>query len=48
MLKKESFQKIKNKIKFWTLLNCLCKLCKAYEANVDYIKVSSFMRFQFS
>ena len=35
--KTESLQDFKNKIKFWTPLNCPCKLCKTYAANVGYI-----------
>ena len=34
--KAESLQDFKSKIKFWTPLNCPCKLCKTYIANVDY------------
>ena len=36
-LKNESLQDFKKKIKFWTPLNCPCKLCKAYIANVGYV-----------
>ena len=35
--KAEHLQEFKNKIKFWTPLDCPCKLCKAYIANVGYI-----------
>ena len=33
----ESLQEFKNKIKYWTPLNCPCKLCKTYIANVGYV-----------
>ena len=32
--KNESLQEFKNKIKYWTLLNCPCKLCIA---SVGYV-----------
>ena len=35
--KDESLQEFKNEIKYWTLLNCPCKLCKTYIANVGYV-----------
>ena len=35
--KAESLQEFKNKIKYWTPLNCPCKLCKTYIANVGYV-----------
>ena len=35
--KAESLQEFKNEIKYWTLLNCPCKLCKTYIANVGYV-----------
>ena len=35
--KAEYLQEFKKKIKFWTPLDCPCKLCKAYIANVGYI-----------
>ena len=36
--KAESLQGFKNKIKFWTPLNCPCKLCKTCIANVGLFK----------
>ena len=45
--KAESLQDFKDKIKFWAPLNFPCKLCKTYIANVGYVSVFSFMRFQF-
>ena len=35
-LKAEFLQEFKKKRKFWTPLNCPCKLCKTYIANVGY------------
>ena len=35
--KPESLQEFKNKIKYWTPLNCPCKLCNTYIANVGYV-----------
>ena len=34
--KTESLQDFNNKIKYWTPLNCPCKLCKTYITNVGY------------
>ena len=45
--KAESLQDFKNKITFWTSLNCPCKLCKTFVANVGYGSVFLFMRFLF-
>ena len=39
----ESFLGFKNKIKVWTLINCPCKLCKIYVANVGYLQVFRFI-----
>ena len=37
-IKKSGFlQDFKNKINFWASLNCPCKLCKTYVANVGYV-----------
>ena len=35
--KTESLQEFKNKIKYWTPLNCPCKLCKTYIVNIGYV-----------
>ena len=35
--KGESLQNLKKKIKFWTSLNCPCKLCKTYIGNGGYV-----------
>ena len=35
--KAEYLQEFKNAIKFWSPLNCTCKLCKTYIANVSYV-----------
>ena len=35
--KAESLQNFKNKINFWTPLNCPCKVCKKFIANVGYV-----------
>ena len=35
--KVDSLKDFKNKIKLWLLINCLCKLCKIYVANVGYV-----------
>ena len=37
IIKAESLQEFKTKLKFWTPLNCLCKLCKTYIGNVGYV-----------
>ena len=37
IIKAESLQEFKMKLKFWTPLNCLCKLCKTYIGNVGYV-----------
>ena len=33
----ESIQDFKKKIKFWTPLNCPCRLCKTYLANLGFV-----------
>ena len=35
--KADSLKDFKNKIKISLLINCLCKLCKTYVANVGYV-----------